>query len=80
VVDENGLEDFIVVFWDSDRGIGSARTPTGPRGVCFFFGSKSILTLGRESLRPGSKIRARRVPDPKHPEKDALEDVEIYET
>jgi cold shock CspA family protein len=78
VVDENGFEDFVVVYWNSDKGIGSARTPAGPRGVCLFFGTRDILTVGEETLRPGSRIRGHRVPDPKYPEKDALVDVEIY--
>ena len=80
VVDADGFEDFVVCFWNAERGIGTARSPHSHSrdGRGLFFGSKGILTLGRESLMAGSRIRGRRVPDPKYPEKDALADIEIY--
>jgi cold shock CspA family protein len=79
--DENGLETFVVVQWNPERGIGTARPPHVANGVRngLFFGTQAIITLGAETLRPGSRIRGRRVPDPKYPdEKQALVEVEIY--
>jgi cold shock CspA family protein len=76
-VDENGLEDFVVVYWS--HGVGTARPPAShQRNNGLFFRSKNIISSGSETLRPGSLIRGRRVADPKYPEKDSLIDIEIY--
>jgi len=77
---EAEFEDFVVVYWSPDRGIGTARPPHAPHRSRngLFFGSRGILTVGEETLRPGSWIRGHRIPDPKYPERDQIVDIEIY--
>jgi hypothetical protein len=74
------MSDFVVVYWDASRGIGTARPPHARHGSRegLFFGSTDIITLGEESLRPGSLIRGHRVPDPKKPGQDMVVEIEVY--
>ncbi len=75
------LENFVVVHWNPARRIGTARPPESRHGATdgLFFGAKNIVTDGEQTLHPGSLIRGRRIADPKYPDKDALDEIEIYE-
>jgi hypothetical protein len=79
---EDQKVDLVVCYWNPERGIGTARDPEsqnrGDDGIFFMW--PDILTLGEETLHAGSKIYARLIPDPKHPQtKLKAIEIEIYE-
>jgi hypothetical protein len=78
---EDEKVDLVVTFWNSRRGLGTARdprNPDGPDGIFFMW--PDLITTGEETLHVGSKIYARLIPDPKFPqEKLKAVDIEIYE-
>lgn len=81
-MEEDGKVDLVVVQWNKQRGIGTARDPQDPMGSHngFFFLWTDIVTQGEETLHQGSMIHARLIPDPKFPQtKLKAVDIEVYE-
>jgi cold shock CspA family protein len=77
---ESEFVELVVVHWNAGKNFGTARHPSEPHGSQngFFFRGEDIQTLGEETLKPGSRIRARLIPDLKKLGHSRATDIEIY--